>query len=203
MFPARYAYGCETPAENNRMAKIKTSTDYPLQIGSVSVPNCAGRIGMTLCPGKHQRDGATGHWQRDIALDLGVIEAWGASVIVNLIEDHEMQALAVEHTAGQVPAGIEYRRLPIPDYGVPSGAWELQWEALAPDLRQRLQAGERLLVHCKGGLGRAGTVTARLLIEMGSNADDAIKAVRQARPGAIETQAQKDYVRNIKSQLLN
>jgi ADP-ribosyl-[dinitrogen reductase] hydrolase len=45
------------------------------------------------------------------------------------------------------------------------------------------------------GLGRAGMAAARLLIELGMNSDAAITAVRQVRPGAIETPGQVRYVR--------
>ncbi|HMP63897.1 MAG TPA: ADP-ribosylglycohydrolase family protein, partial [Phenylobacterium sp.] len=49
--------------------------------------------------------------------------------------------------------------------------------------------------HCKGGLGRAGTVAARLLTELGHPAEDAIVRVRTERPGALETRAQEYHVR--------
>jgi ADP-ribosyl-[dinitrogen reductase] hydrolase len=51
------------------------------------------------------------------------------------------------------------------------------------------------ITHCRGGLGRAGLVAALLLIETGLEAEAAIRAVRAARPGAIETAAQERYVR--------
>ena len=56
-------------------------------------------------------------------------------------------------------------------------------------LRERLRAGERVLVHCRGGLGRAGAVAARLLIEFGATPVTAIAQVRAARPRAIETRS--------------
>lgn len=52
-----------------------------------------------------------------------------------------------------------------------------------------------MLVHCKGGLGCAGLVASRLLVELGWEADAAIAAVRGTRPGAIETPAQAAHVR--------
>ena len=52
-----------------------------------------------------------------------------------------------------------------------------------------------MVVHCKGGLGRAGMMAARLLVELGANPDAAIKEVRRARKGAIETPAQLALVR--------
>ena len=54
------------------------------------------------------------------------------------------------------------------------------------------------LVHCKGGLGRAGTIATRLLIELGVAPREAINAVRQARPGTIETIEQERYVLGLK-----
>ena len=58
-----------------------------------------------------------------------------------------------------------------------------------------LRNGEDVLVHCKGGLGRAGMMAARLLVELGMEPEAAIQAVRHARKGAIETPAQLALVR--------
>jgi ADP-ribosyl-[dinitrogen reductase] hydrolase len=63
-------------------------------------------------------------------------------------------------------------------------------------LRGKLRQGGRLLLHCAGGLGRSGTIAARLLVELNEAAPEAaILAVRAARPGAIETPAQAAHVR--------
>jgi ADP-ribosyl-[dinitrogen reductase] hydrolase len=51
-------------------------------------------------------------------------------------------------------------------------------------------------LHCKGGIGRSGTVAAMLLIEYGKENSVAIQQVRQKRKGAIENQLQEDFVRN-------
>jgi len=51
-------------------------------------------------------------------------------------------------------------------------------------------------LHCGGGRGRAGTIVARLLVELGMGPEVAIKAVRDARsPFAIETAEQEAHVR--------
>ena len=57
--------------------------------------------------------------------------------------------------------------------------------------------GFNVVVHCKGDLGRAGTIAARLLTELGRHPEDAIAQVRSVRTGAIETRAQEDYVRSL------
>lgn len=173
---------------------VRTSISDPLRIDEVAVPGTQGLLGLTICPGKQQADGESGHWQRDLDLDLQTIAGWGASLILNLVEDHEMQALGVADTASRLPAGIAYLRLPIPDASIPDRDWEQQWALCSPHLRKHLGAGERIIVHCKGGLGRTGLVVARLLIEFGTPPEEAVAMVRAARPGAIETAGQHRYV---------
>jgi protein-tyrosine phosphatase len=51
-----------------------------------------------------------------------------------------------------------------------------------------------VLVHCRGGVGRAGTVAARILVELGTPATEAVRQVRAARAGAIETRSQLEHV---------
>ena len=109
-----------------------------------------------------------------------------------------MVDLEVQDTAQQLPAGIDYLRLPIPDFGVPGPEWETQWQVASPQLLERLRAGESILLHCKGGLGRTGMIAARLLVELGSSPEESIAAVRLARPGTIESREQEAYVRAIK-----
>jgi len=66
-------------------------------------------------------------------------------------------------------------------------------------ISKRFFTGDNIVIHCKGGLGRTGLVTARLLIELGENTKLAVKKIRDARPGTIETKEQENYVLNIKS----
>lgn len=89
--------------------------------------------------------------------------------------------------------------LPIADVTAPGAEWDAAWLAVRGRVHAELDRGGRVLVHCKGGLGRAGTVAARILIERGMAPEAAIRAVRQARPGAIERAAQELYVRRTRS----
>jgi ADP-ribosylglycohydrolase len=68
------------------------------------------------------------------------------------------------------------------------------WAALSARLHATLERGGRVLVHCRGGLGRAGTIAALMLIERGWSAPQAIRDVRAVRPGAIETAEQERWV---------
>lgn len=89
---------------------------------------------------------------------------------------------------------IGWQHLPIADRGVPCATFEAAWEEVGEGLRARLRSGFNVLVHCMGGLGRAGTIASRLLVELGWNASDAVTEVRRVRPGAIETGEQLQFV---------
>jgi ADP-ribosyl-[dinitrogen reductase] hydrolase len=89
---------------------------------------------------------------------------------------------------------MEWLHLPIRDRGVPGEDFEAAWVQAGERLRDRLRAGFNLLVHCMGGLGRAGTIASRLLVELGWSPEEAIRAVRKVRPGALETDEQEDFV---------
>jgi atypical dual specificity phosphatase len=49
-----------------------------------------------------------------------------------------------------------------------------------------------VLVHCGEGKGRTGTVLAAYLVYHGLEADEAIRIVREKRPGSIQTQEQEE-----------
>lgn len=172
-----------------------TSERNPLRIDPVAARDMPGWIGMTLCPGKKDPYAAFGAWDRDLQADLQAIHDWRASTIVTLIEAHEFELLGVPDYGSQVESQFRWHWLPIPDGGVPDSAFEEQWAAVAgPELRGRLAAGERILVHCRAGLGRTGLVAARLLVEFGMRPPQALNAVRAARRHTVETPAQEQYV---------
>lgn len=173
----------------------RTSLTHPLQIAAVSAGAGLGRIGVTFCPGKRQALAATGSWARDLDLDVAAIADWGAAAVVTLIEAHELAALQV---AGLGPAvghqQITWWHLPIRDVSVPDTGFEQEWQLAGPQLRTLLRSGFDVLVHCKGGLGRAGMIACRLLVDAGWAPNAALAAVREVRPGAVETTEQARYV---------
>jgi len=172
----------------------KTSTTHPLRIDAIPFADGA-KLGLTLCPGKKQTHAATGAWDRDLALDLQAILDWGAKAVVTLMEDHELHRFKVPGMGDEVEAkGMDWYPLPIQDGGVPDASFERAWSYAGHRLRSLLTAGKREVVHCLGGLGRTGTIGARLLVDLGWSPQDAIIAVRKARPGAIETPTQERYV---------
>lgn len=186
----RHDVAVKTPAP-------RTSITDPLQIASLALGPRGGRVGLTLCPGKHARSLlASPPWARDLSADVQAIKAWGAMAVLTLIEPKELVALQVADLGAVVrSAGMAWLHQPICDGHAPDASFMRQWPALRSDLLALVQQGGSVLVHCRGGLGRAGTVAALLAIETGMAPAAAIAAVRAVRPGAIETAAQEAFVR--------
>lgn len=195
----RYDQGAELPRREIDMSNGRTSHFPPLPIDAVQPPGCSGAIGMTFCPGKHLGHALADLWQRDLAIDLAAIRAWGANTLVTLMQAHELERYGVADLGQQAEAFFEWFWLPIVDMGTPDADFEQAWHQAGPALHAKLDAGERIVLHCLGGLGRTGTIAARLLIERGMAPAAAIRAVRQARPGALESAQQEAFVRALVS----
>jgi ADP-ribosyl-[dinitrogen reductase] hydrolase len=178
--------------------RLLNSVNSPLRVGQVELRS-GGEIGMTLCPGKKIVPGLTGDWDRDLQTDIEAIAKWGANLVVTLIEPEEFSLLKVPGLGEAFEgAGMEWHHLPIPDVSVPGELFENLWVYSGQRLRDALSVGRKVLIHCRGGLGRSGMIAARLLVEMGEEPAHAIRQVRSAQPGAIETQKQEQYVRAAK-----
>lgn len=118
-----------------------------------------------------------------------------ATTIVCLTEAHELAERYpsyVEWLATNIPLRAVW--FPIHDLSAPS--WETV-SLLLHELGRRLDRGERLLMHCAAGFGRAGTIAACLLIQLGLDIDDALRLISACRPMAgPEVGAQRELVRH-------
>jgi ADP-ribosyl-[dinitrogen reductase] hydrolase len=177
---------------------ITLSPKIPLPIMSVSIPEISGRIGMSSCPGRKSPSRVAGcTWKRSLPRDLQTITAWGASLVVTLLEDDEIKRLgitAIQRLSAEIQ--IEWLHLPVFPCLAPDESFERKWSAHIHKIETILRSGRNIHIHCQEGLGRTGTVAARLLCDFGLEPDDAIRMVRQANPGAIETCEQEEYLLN-------
>ncbi|MHB2207553.1 cyclin-dependent kinase inhibitor 3 family protein [Methylobacterium sp. CM6257] len=187
------AFGLHSVPQSER--RVRTSKTHPLHIATLALGENGARIGVTLCPGKKDPSSIGGPWGRDLRADVEVIREWGASAVLTLIEPHEFGLLSVRGLPDAVrDAGLVWLHAPIPDVSVPGPAFEAAWRTIGCRLVEQLRRGESVVVHCRGGLGRAGMLAAKLLVMMGEDASTAIERVRSVRPGAIETCEQEAYI---------
>lgn len=104
----------------------------------------------------------------------------GIDTLVSLLEPAESQALGLgrEDEAAR-SAGVTFLSFPIPDRNVPQDA--NRFRAFAEELGERLRAGERIGIHCRGCIGRATITAACTLRHLGWEAKTALTAIARAR----------------------
>jgi protein-tyrosine phosphatase len=98
------------------------------------------------------------------------------------------------YVVASAPFGVpwEFRWIQWPDFGLPADPAPLRCALV--EAWQRAER-ERVEVACMGGRGRTGTALACIAVLDGVPADQAVDYVRRHyHPGAVETQAQRQFV---------
>lgn len=102
-----------------------------------------------------------------------LIEA-GFNTFIDLTKENETipyaHILQEESKVYDVP--VEYHRLSIGDFGLPSP--ELM-KSILDQIDASLQAGRRVYLHCWGGIGRTGTTVGCYLVRRGLNGNEALR----------------------------
>ena len=178
-----------------------TSDDSPLRVAflPLELHGSRGTLGLTFAPGK-KHQGLEALWNRDLSTDLRRLrEVYGTDLLVSLIEDSELTLLHIEDLYARARHfGIDTLRLQIQDGSVPRSLPMLA--SLVKQVATALERGRNVVVHCRGGLGRAGLVTAAILIGHGLDARRAMAEIRKTRPGAIENRLQEEFVERFASE---
>ena len=178
---------------------VGTSDTNPIEVDFLpgDEVGTSGRLGMTFAPGMWAGS-VRGRWERELAADMRALEEeHETDVLVSLMEDHEYRGYQIPELLERDSfGGIEILRFAIKDMDVPQEVESESIEAFVQDIAQRLEQGQNVVVHCRGGLGRTGTLAACVLVALGQHtADEAIAAVREARKGTVQTREQEDFVR--------
>lgn len=183
--------------------KVSSSLSSPLQAPSISLPaGIPGTLRITFAPGKHgPAELSSAIHERDLNLDLLSLLELKTDVLAGFTEADEMEKLSVplpDLRANVERLGMTYMHHALADMSAPHGEKESQAALeFARQLAVRVRQGETVTVYCRGGLGRSGMMVAVVLTLLGESADLAIKAVRAARKGAIQTAAQAAFVRTV------
>ena len=172
-------------------AKIK---NLPLLIDTVAIPGVKGLIGITSCPGMKDEYSCFDHYGDSMADDLQAIRNWGATALITLLDESELHVLGVKDLPRKAMAfNLLWIHLPIRNLSIPDEKFDIQWACAGPRLAQWLREGQRIVIHCKEGIGRAGLVAARLMIELGTPPEQTINSVQKARPGSLQLYSHEKY----------
>lgn len=111
------------------------------------------------------------------------------STVVLLAGDEECERRAGRNLRQfYTQQGLNVIHLPVPDFGAPDLAELEQSVQAALDAANR---GENLAIHCYAGLGRTGMFAACMAKrQLGLSGEAAIRWVRTAVPGAVESTQQ-------------
>jgi protein-tyrosine phosphatase len=113
---------------------------------------------------------------------LAAMSEAGCDVIVCLCERGEIEDRYPEYVRWlESTDGSRARWYPICDLHAPGAA---EAKELVGQVLGLIRAGHSVLMHCGAGIGRAGTMAAAVLIDMGLSRIEALEAVSNARPMA-------------------
>ena len=168
----------------------------PIRVDWVPTALWPGQLGLTFAPGKKGESllqpGVT--HDRSLTADLDELARQGTNVLSPLIEEHEFTLLGMEGYHEEAQArGLSVKACPIVDGQVPGDG--ARFAENLDELMEALLDGQNVVLHCRGGLGRAGLTAACLLVQAGMDPEGAMALVRRARPGAIENARQERFVR--------
>lgn len=148
-----------------------------------------GRLLFTACPATKGTS---------LVAAVSTLKQAGASGIITLMADAELADNGAADL-GQVcqEIGLQWYQLPIADDVAPTADFQHAWQQHYTEIMLRLQAGDTLAIHCKGGSGRTGLIAAQIMLSAGAELPATIHAIQAIRPRALQQPAHIAYLQQI------
>lgn len=138
----------------------------------------------------------------DAAQRLNAFLQMGFTVFINLTEEDELppyDALLHEQAA-EYGLQVRHVRFPIGDFGVPTPN---TMKTTLDTIDKALADGEKIYLHCWGGVGRTGTTVGCYLVRHGHTGEEALRQLAEwwrrvpksaIHPTSPETDRQKEFI---------
>ena len=181
----------------------RTSITDPYQLQPVCQIN-ESFLYMGCAPGRKQPVSRTGRgkgWNRDLDIDLSIIKKATVKHLVCLIEFKEFKLVKIGNYFKKAEEyGLIVHHFPIQDMSVPN-LYKLH-RFLEKIHRILSQDGESVLVHCKGGIGRAGLVSGAYLCCQGLSFEESRQTIRWLNSRSLTYPPQRNFLKIFESMLI-
>lgn len=159
----------------------------------LSIKNSEAKIILTPCPGTKEAD---------LTMSLNELKAAGAEAVLTFMTQAELDKNALSNIGKSVKAqGMSWFHLPIVDDEAPEAPFLNAWETAGPAVHRLIEQGKTIAVHCKGGSGRTGLISAQILLERGESIEPLMKRIKHLRPNAFTHACHRDYLQNLANKL--
>jgi len=168
---------------------IKIIEHHPYEV--LELENGA-KLVLTSCPGTN-----------GVSLESSVLQLKqaGTQMLITLMFDVEIQ----QNNANSLSFFCEQNKitwlqLPIVDDSAPDEIFEVYWQKHLNSILSIIENKGCITIHCKGGYGRTGLVTALILLNYGYSTDKAKQRVQAIRHKALKNKIQLDYFNSYEPQ---
>jgi len=118
----------------------------------------------------------------------------GVDVVVSLLTSNENSEFGLASEAEIVKRnGLAFIGFPVSDYSVPRSTVLIR--QLVAELKEQLNRGAGVGIHCRQGIGRSSVVAACVLVTSGESTENAFEQIKTARGVPVpDTDEQKSWV---------
>ena len=166
-------------------------------------------LGMCRAPGRNYLETNAKLKHENLISDVANFKKQGVNVVICLLNKYELRYIGIDLQTYQDQCkihNIEFMLFPIVEMAPPEQSPQEIDDKLLTQLCQKIQKREKMIIHCRGGVGRAGTIVALILLKMGlfENSKTAIEYLRKVRhPKCVESYRQEQYVFNFEKYIKN
>ena len=160
---------------------------------TLTVENSTASIILTPCPGTKDVD---------LVNSLQQIKASGAVALLTFMTQRELDKNQLSDIGKASEAqGLQWFHLPIVDDEAPGTPFLEAWKSAGPIIHDLIAQGKTIAVHCKGGSGRTGLISAQILIERGEALAPLMARIQVVRPNAFMHLCHRDYLTDLANSL--